>query len=43
MNLFINGVLQPKVNYEVNEGEINLKTMDVPTKVSSIIFQMITF
>ncbi len=42
MNLFINGVLQPKENYEVNNGEIILKTIDVPAKDSPVILQMIT-
>ena len=42
MNLFINGVLQPKVNYEIKKGEIILKTIDVPIKGSPIILQMIT-
>ncbi|CAM5207936.1 hypothetical protein UACE39S_00339 [Ureibacillus acetophenoni] len=42
VNLFINGVLQPRVNYEVEEGKIILKTIDVPAKGSPIILQMIT-
>lgn len=42
MNLFINGVLQPKVNYEVVEGALILKTYDIPDKGSPIILQMIT-
>ncbi|RID83678.1 DUF4183 domain-containing protein [Peribacillus asahii] len=41
MNLFINGVLQPYENYTVKEGEINLKTVDVPIKGAPIILQMI--
>lgn len=42
MNLFINGVLQPKANYEVVEGALILKTLDIPDKGSPIILQMIT-
>ena len=43
MNLFINGVLQPKINYEVIEGKIILKTDDAPLFGSPIILQMIKF
>lgn len=39
-NLFINGVLQPKENYEVKSGFIVLKTEDVPPKGAPIILQM---
>ena len=41
MNLFINGVLQPKVNYRVTEGRLILLTEDVPEKGCPIILQMI--
>lgn len=41
MNLFINGILQPKVNYEVTEGRIVLLTEDIPCKECPIILQMI--
>lgn len=41
MNLFINGILQPKVNYEVTEGKIILRTEDVPAEGCPIILQMI--
>jgi hypothetical protein len=40
MNLFINGVLQPKENYEVGRGVIKLKTIDVPVKGAPVILQM---
>lgn len=40
MNLFINGVLQPKESYEVERGVIKLKTEDVPIKGAPIILQM---
>ncbi|HMM07413.1 MAG TPA: DUF4183 domain-containing protein [Clostridiales bacterium] len=42
-NLFVNGVLQPKVNYEIQEGLLILKTEDVPIKDSSIIISFIIF
>lgn len=41
MNLFINGILQPKANYEVTEGKIILQTEDVPAEGCPIILQMI--
>ncbi len=40
--LFINGVLQPKVNYEIQKGLLLLKTEDVPIKDSTIIISFIT-
>lgn len=43
MNLFINGVLQPKENYEVHSGMIKLKTDDLPPKGAPIILQMFKF
>lgn len=43
MNLFINGILQPKVNYRVEEGRLMLLTEDLPTEGCSIILQMIQF
>lgn len=42
-SLFINGVLQPKVNYEIQKGLLLLKTEDVPIKNSTIIISFITF
>jgi len=41
MNLFINGVLQPKESYEVGRGVIKLKTVDVPIKGAPVILQML--
>ncbi|MFC0271875.1 DUF4183 domain-containing protein [Metabacillus herbersteinensis] len=41
MNLFLNGVLQPKESYVVESGVIKLKTIDVPTKGAPLILQMI--
>jgi len=42
INLFINGVLQPKSLYEVEEGKLILKTKDVPIRGVPIILQFIT-
>ncbi|WIV12931.1 DUF4183 domain-containing protein [Proteiniborus sp. MB09-C3] len=42
-NLFINGVLQPKVNYEIQKGLLRLKTEDIPLKDSTIIIIFVTF
>lgn len=41
MNLFINGILQPKINYLVSEGRLLLLTEDVPEKGCPIVLQMI--
>jgi len=41
-SLFINGVLQPKVNYEIKEGFLILKTDDAPLEGSPIILTFIT-
>ncbi|MBU0940685.1 MAG: DUF4183 domain-containing protein [Bacteroidetes bacterium] len=42
-NLFINGVLQPKKNYDIEEGKLTLLTDDVPSVGAPIILQMIIF
>lgn len=42
-NLYINGVLQPKINYEIQEGLLLFKTEDVPLKNSIIIISFVTF
>lgn len=42
-NLFINGLLQPKVNYKIQKGILLLKTEDIPLKNSTIIITFITF
>lgn len=42
-SLFINGVLQPKINYEIQKGLLTLKTEDVPLKNSTIIITFVTF
>ncbi|WP_283610644.1 DUF4183 domain-containing protein [Faecalispora anaeroviscerum] len=40
-NLYINGVLQPQVNYKVKRGILELTTTDAPTKGSPIILESI--
>jgi hypothetical protein len=40
-NLYINGVLQPKVNYRVRKGLLELSTSDAPTKGTPIILESI--
>ncbi len=42
-NLFINGVLQPEINYEIQKDFLLLKTEDVPLKNSTIIILFVTF
>ena len=42
-NLFINGVLQPEINYEIQKDLLLLKTKDVPLKDSAIIIFFVTF
>lgn len=42
VNLFINGVLQPPVTYEIKEGILQLKTSDVPPEGAPINLQFIT-
>jgi len=42
INLFINGVLQPPITYEVKKGYLRLNTKDVPQKNTPIILQFIT-
>ncbi|WLR59844.1 DUF4183 domain-containing protein [Guptibacillus hwajinpoensis] len=41
MNLFINAVLQPEMNYKVDEGVLILLTEDAPIEGVTIILQMI--
>lgn len=42
-NLYINGVLQAKANYHIQEGLLTLKTEDLPLKGSTIIITFVTF
>jgi Domain of unknown function (DUF4183)/Collagen triple helix repeat (20 copies) len=41
INLFINGILQPQINYEVEEGKLTLLTDEVPGKDVPITLQFI--
>ncbi|SDE86366.1 protein of unknown function, partial [Priestia aryabhattai B8W22] len=41
INLFINGILQPQINYEVEEGKLILLTDEVPGKDVPITLQFI--
>ncbi len=40
-NLYINGVLQPKVNYQVRKGVLQLNTIDAPVKGALVILESI--
>lgn len=40
-NLFINGVLQPKSCYHIENGKITILTEDIPINDSPIILQMV--
>lgn len=40
-NLFVNGILQPKVSYEVKEGRLFFITEDLPPAGVPVILQMI--
>ncbi|WP_096440085.1 DUF4183 domain-containing protein [Alteribacter populi] len=42
VNVFINGVLQPPNVYDIKEGELSLKTGDLPHKGVPIIIQFVT-
>lgn len=42
-NLFVNGVLQPNVNYAISEGRLEFLTADVPAKNEPIILTFVTF
>ncbi|OPJ56232.1 hypothetical protein CLOTH_06360 [Alkalithermobacter paradoxus] len=42
-NLFINGLLQPKTNYEIKKGQLLLKTSDIPPKDTPITLVFIVF
>ncbi|WP_338781138.1 DUF4183 domain-containing protein [Metabacillus sp. FJAT-52054] len=41
LNVFINAVLQPEHNYEVQKGLLTLKTRDVPLDGTAIIIQFV--
>lgn len=40
-NLYINGVLQPKINYRVKKGALELTTVDAPVKEAFVILESI--
>lgn len=42
-NLYVNGVLQPKVNYVMMKGRLEFITEDVPTEGATIIIKYIIF
>lgn len=42
-NLYVNGVLQPKVNYVMTEGRLEFLTDDLPTQGATVIIRYITF
>lgn len=42
-NLYINGLLQPKVNYKIEKGQLTLLTEDVPAKGTTIVISYIIF
>lgn len=41
-NLFVNGALQPQVNYSVREGELELTTTDLPPAGAMIVLETLT-
>jgi hypothetical protein len=42
-NLYVNGVLQPKVNYIMTKGRLEFFTEDLPTQGATVIIKYITF
>jgi len=41
-NLYVNGVLQPKVNYKIEKGMLEFKTLNLPSKGQTIILLFVT-
>ncbi|GMG76912.1 DUF4183 domain-containing protein [Priestia megaterium] len=41
INLFINGILQPNINYQIQKGSLTLLTEEVPSKGVPIIIQFV--
>lgn len=41
INLFINGILQPHINYQIQKGSLTLLTEEVPSKGVPIIIQFV--
>jgi len=42
-NVFVNGVLQPKMNYILKKGELTFITQDIPAKDCSVIILFVTW
>ena len=42
-NLYVNGVMQPKVNYIMTKGRLEFITEDLPTQGATVILKYITF
>lgn len=42
-NLYVNGMLQPKVNYSISEGHLDFMTTDLPPKDVPIVLEFISF
>lgn len=42
-NLYVNGMLQPKVNYTISEGQLDFMTTDLPPKEVPIVLEFISF
>lgn len=42
-NLYVNGMLQPKVNYTISEGHLDFMTTDLPPKEVPIVLEFISF
>jgi Domain of unknown function (DUF4183) len=42
INLFINGVIQPQINYQVTEGQLILLSNNLPQKGVPIVIQFIS-
>ena len=42
-NVFVNGVLQPKINYDLIKGRLTLKTTDLPLQGQAVMVTYVTF
>lgn len=42
-NLYVNGVMQPRINYILKRGRLEFTTKDLPTKGATIVLKYITF
>lgn len=42
-NLFVNGVLQPKINYVLTKDHLELKTTDLPLRGQAVMIAFVTF